>query len=83
MWDITLYWNSRKGDGKMSQYKEENEQFTIENFIDGVNEVLLQTTNNYDNFSKIEKLSLEFIKGNINIDQLCFEFAMLIKEKSL
>lgn len=83
MWDITLYWNSRKGDGKMSQYKEENEQFTIENFIDGVNEVLLQTTDNYDNFSKIEKLSLEFIKGNINIDQLCFEFAMLIKEKSL
>lgn len=64
----------------MGQYSEENKQFTIENFIDGVNEVLLQTTDDYEKFSKIEKISNEFLKGNINIDTLCFEFIMIIKK---
>lgn len=57
----------------------ENELFTIENFVDGVNEVLLQVTKDKVTFDEIQQELLKYLKGESNIDQFSFEFAMIIR----
>lgn len=56
-------------------------EFTIENFVDGVNEVLLQLTNNKVVYDKIQDSLLKYLKGESDIDGFCFEFTCIIKEE--
>jgi len=56
------------------------DEFTIENFVDGVNEVLLQLTGDKVKFEKIQNLLLSYLKHQIDIDAFSFEFACIMKE---
>lgn len=57
----------------------ENESFTIENFVDVVNEVLIQVTKDEDTFKEVEQELQRFITGETTIDQFSFEFAMIMR----
>jgi hypothetical protein len=58
-----------------------NESFTIENFVDCVNEVLLQVTDDQDMYDKVQEALMQFITGQCDVDQFAFEFAMLVRHR--
>lgn len=58
-----------------------NQLFTIENFVDVVNEVLLQVYHDDELYDCIQKELNKFLKKETNLDQFGFEFAMIMKDK--
>lgn len=57
----------------------ENESFTIENFVDVVNEILFQVTKDETTYKEVEHELHRFITGEATIDQFSFEFAMIMR----
>jgi len=59
-------------------YKESNEQFTIENFVDVTTEVLFQS--GYEEVAgDLQELLAKFLRGNINVDEFGFEYIKVLK----
>ena len=54
--------------------------FTIENFVDVVNEVLIQVGKNEESYQKIQDTLLLYLKGEMDFDSFGFEFTMLMIE---
>jgi trehalose-6-phosphate synthase len=54
--------------------------YTVENFVDIVNEVLLTVTKDEITYQKIQDELIKYLKHEISIDQFAFEFTMLTKE---
>lgn len=55
--------------------------WTIENFVDVVNEVILQVTDDKDMYDRVQLELLKFLKDKTTIDEFAFEFAMLLRKR--
>jgi hypothetical protein len=57
------------------------QEWTIENFVDVVNEVLLQVTDDSELYDKVQTVLNEFLMDKITLDAFAFEFAMLVRKR--
>lgn len=63
----------------MKEVQLNNEDFTIENLVDAMNEVRLQVTKDESNFTCIQNLLHGFMTGQVDFDNFAFELTMLLQ----
>lgn len=59
------------------------EECTLENFVDVVNEMLYQISNDELKYNKIQSMLNKFLKNEVSFDNFALDFSMLMMDFSL